>query len=99
MKSRLSSRSIARTKAVSEPRWSPDGAWLAWLESIDGRSDLLVQAEVGSSPPVVLTAEHALGRVGAYRGGMWCWRSDDSLAVVTAEGSASAVQTTVTSGE
>ena len=87
MKSRLSSRSIARTKAVSEPRWSPDGAWLAWLESIDGRSDLLVQAEVGSSPPVVLTAEHALGRVGAYRGGMWCWRSDDSLAVVTAEGS------------
>ena len=41
----------------------------------------------GSGPPVVVTAEHALGRVGAYRGGMWCWRSDDSLAVVRADGS------------
>ena len=41
----------------------------------------------GSGPAVVVTAEHALGRVGAYRGGMWCWRTDDSLAVVTAEGS------------
>lgn len=41
----------------------------------------------GSVPALVVTAEHALGRVGAYRGGMWCWRDDRSLAVVTAEGS------------
>ncbi|MEO6469826.1 MAG: S9 family peptidase [Acidimicrobiia bacterium] len=87
MKSRLSSRALARTKAVAEPRWSPDGAWLGWLESIDGRSDLLVMAADGSVPAVVVTAEHALGRVGAYRGGMWCWRNDDSMAVVTADGS------------
>ena len=91
MESRLSSRAIARTKAVSEPRWSPDGVWLGWLESIDGRSDLLVMAADGSGPPVVVTAEHALGRVGAYRGGMWCWRSDDSLAVVRADGSVAVI--------
>lgn len=46
----------------------------------------------GSGPPVVVTAEHALGRVGAYRGGMWCWRSDDSLAVVTADGSLAIIE-------
>ena len=40
----------------------------------------------GSGPPVVVTAEHALARVGAYRGGMWCWVDDARLAVVTAEG-------------
>ncbi|MEP6625347.1 MAG: alpha/beta fold hydrolase [Acidimicrobiia bacterium] len=86
MESRLSSRAIARTRAVAEPRWSPDGRWLGWLESIDGRSDLLVLPADGSGPPVVVTAEHALGRVGAYRGGVWCWVGSDRLAVVTAEG-------------
>lgn len=86
MESRLSSRAIARTKAVAEPRWSPAGTWLGWLESIDGRSDLVVMAGDGSGPPVVVTAEHALGRVGAYRGGAWCWVDDARLAVATAEG-------------
>ena len=87
MESRLSSRAIARTKAVAEPRWSPDGASLGWLESIDGRSDLVVMPADGSGPAVVVTAEHALGRVGAYRGGAWCWVDDSRLAVVTAAGS------------
>ncbi len=86
MESRLSSRAIARTKAVAEPRWSPAGRWLGWLESIDGRSDLLVMPADRSGPPVVVTAEHALGRVGAYRGGAWCWAGPDQLAVVTAAG-------------
>ena len=35
---------------------------------------------------MVVTAEHALGRVGAYRGGVWCWVDDARMAVVTAEG-------------
>ncbi len=64
---------------------------MAWLESADGRSDLLVAPADGSGPAVVVTAAHALGRVGAYRGGMWCWRSDDSLAVVTADGALAVV--------
>ena len=87
MESRLSSRAIARTKAVAEPRWSPNGAFLGWLESIDGRSDLVVMPGDGSGPAVVVSAEHALGRVGAYRGGAWCWIDDSRLAVVTAPGS------------
>ncbi len=45
----------------------------------------------GSGAAVVITADHELGRVGAYRGGMWCWRDDDSLAVVTADGSVAIV--------
>ena len=91
MESRLSSRAIARTQAVAEPRWSPDGVWLGWLESIDGRSDLVVMPADGSGPPVVVTAEHALGRVGAYRGGAWCWVDGSRLAVVTAEGSVAVI--------
>ncbi|MBK5288235.1 MAG: S9 family peptidase [Acidimicrobiia bacterium] len=77
---------MARTKVVAEPRWSPGGTWLGWLESIDGRSDLVVAPTDGSGPPVVVTAEHELGRVGAYRGGAWCWLDDDHLGVVTAAG-------------
>ena len=46
----------------------------------------------GSGPAVVVTADHELGRVGAYRGGMWCWRDDDSLAVVTADGSVAIIK-------
>ncbi len=91
MESRLSSRAIARTRAVAEPRWSPDGARLGWLESIDGRSDLVVMPTDGTGPPVVVTAEHALGRVGAYRGGAWCWVDSSRLAVVTAEGSVAVI--------
>src|SRR5947207_10740290 len=91
MESRLSSRAIARTKTVAEPRWSPGGTWLGWLESIDGRSDLVVMPADGTGPAVVVTAEHELGRVGAYRGGAWCWSDDDRVAVVTAEGSLAVV--------
>jgi Dipeptidyl aminopeptidases/acylaminoacyl-peptidases len=61
------------------------------LESIDGHSDLVVMPGDGSGPAVVVTAEHALGRVGAYRGGAWCWIDDSRLAVVTAEGSIATV--------
>ena len=45
----------------------------------------------GSGPAVVVTAAHALGRVGAYRGGAWCFLDDDRLAVVTAHGAVAIV--------
>lgn len=91
MESRLSSRAVARTRVVAEPRWSPAGAWLGWLESIDGRSDLVIAPAAGSGPPLVVTAEHELGRIGAYRGGAWCWIDDDQVAVVTAAGALAVV--------
>lgn len=82
---------MARTRVVAEPRWSSAGSWLGWLESIDGRSDLVIAPADGSGPPLVVTAEHELGRIGAYRGGGWCWIGDARVAVVTAAGALAVV--------
>src|SRR5437870_2644954 len=66
---------IARTRGVADPRWSPTGDRLAWLDSFDGRADLVVAPTDGSTPPIVVTA--AFGVAGG-----WCWAGDDELVVV-----------------
>ena len=33
---------VARSRSVADPRWSPAGTRLAWVDSFDGRSDLVV---------------------------------------------------------
>jgi predicted permease len=33
---------VARVRALAEPHWSPDGRWLAYLESFDGRGDVML---------------------------------------------------------
>ena len=70
---------IARTRGVADPRWSPTGDRLAWIDSFDGRADLVVAATDGSTPPTVVTAACALG-------GGWCWAGDDELVVVAGSG-------------
>ena len=37
---------VARVRALAEPRWSPDGRWLAYLESFDGRGDVMIVPDV-----------------------------------------------------
>jgi dipeptidyl aminopeptidase/acylaminoacyl peptidase len=64
---------------VSDPRWSPGGARLAWVESYDGRSDLVVAPADGGSPPLVVTAE-----CGAGEG--YAWASDEELVVAAGDG-------------
>ena len=70
---------IARSHGVADPRWSPSGNRLAWADSFDGRSDLVVAATDGSVPPTMVTADCALGAG-------WCWAGDDELVVVTGDG-------------
>lgn len=70
---------VARSGTVSDPRWSPSGAALAWVISHDGRADLVVAPADGAGPPVVVTAETGAG-------GGWCWASDDELVVAGADG-------------
>jgi len=70
---------VARTRALSDPRWSPSGARLAWLEAFDGRTDLVVAPTDGSGPPIVVT-----GATGAGSG--FAWASDDELVVPGADG-------------
>src|SRR5438067_1125764 len=65
---------IARSHGVADPRWSPSGNRLAWADSFDGRTDLVVAASDGSAPPTIVTAECALGAG-------WCWAGDDELVI------------------
>jgi len=82
----ISAAMIARSHGVGEPRWSPSGALLAWLDSWDGRTDVVVAAADGSAPPQTVTADFAVTPAGAYGGGGYCWVTDDSLAVAGADG-------------
>src|SRR4051794_16670730 len=70
---------IARSHGVGDPRWSPSGNRLAWADSFNGRSDLVVAASDGSAPPAIVTAECGLGPG-------WCWAGDDELVIVAGDG-------------
>jgi dipeptidyl aminopeptidase/acylaminoacyl peptidase len=75
---------IARSRSVADPRWSPTGTRLAWVDSFDGRSDLLVapasaEGLDGGRPPLLVTAETGLG-------GGYAWIDDDHLVVGAADG-------------
>ena len=82
----ISALAVARSRVVAEPRWSPDGARLGWLEASDGLTELRVALADGSGPPVTVTGALSLGGVGAYRGGMWCWVDAGRVAVATRDG-------------
>ena len=70
---------VARSGSVTDPRWSPSGARIAWIAAFDGRADLVVASADGSAPPVVVTADSAVG-------GGYAWASDDELVVAGANG-------------
>jgi dipeptidyl aminopeptidase/acylaminoacyl peptidase len=82
----ISARMIARSHGVGEPRWSPGGRSLAWLESWNGRTDVVVAPTAGDRPPRVVTADFAVTPAGAYGGGGFCWVTENELAVAGAEG-------------
>jgi Tol biopolymer transport system component len=82
----ISAAMVARSRVVAEPRWSPDGRRLAWIEAFAARADVVVAPADGSSPPVIVTADAPVAPVGAYGGGAFCWCGDERVAVVTADG-------------
>lgn len=83
----ISAAMVARSRVVAEPRWSPDGTRLGWVESFAGRADVVVAPFDASAPPTVVTAETGCASVGSYGGGAWCWAGTDDLAVAAADGS------------
>jgi len=77
---------VARSHAVGEPRISADGLRVGWIESFDGRCDLVIAPADGSSPPAVVTADVAVSGLGAYGGGSWCFGPAGSVLVASADG-------------
>jgi hypothetical protein len=70
---------VSRSRSVADPRWSPGGTRLAWVDSFDGRADLVVADPAGSGPPALVTASCGIG-------GGWCWAGDDAVVVGAADG-------------
>jgi dipeptidyl aminopeptidase/acylaminoacyl peptidase len=75
---RITGAMLARSKTVADPRWSPAGTHLAWVEQHDGRSDLVV-APASGAPAVVAGADHGVG-------GGFCWAGDEELVVAGGDG-------------
>src|SRR5690242_11139796 len=76
---RITPAMVARSHGLADPRWSPDGRRLGWVDSHDGRSDLVVAPIDTSTPPVVVTADTPLG-------GGWCWAGPDEVVVAAGDG-------------
>ena len=72
---------VARGRSLAEPRWSPDGRWLAYLESFDGRGDvMLVPADGG--PTTRLTADPGSQPTASYGGGILGWLDAETVVFV-----------------
>jgi dipeptidyl aminopeptidase/acylaminoacyl peptidase len=70
---------LSRSRSVADPRWSPSGERLAWIDAFDGRADVVVAPSDGMGAPVMVTAECGVG-------GGYCWASDDELVVAGGDG-------------
>ncbi|MGH9022522.1 MAG: S9 family peptidase, partial [Acidimicrobiia bacterium] len=81
----ISPAMVAAARGLAEPRLSPDGRRLAWVEMVRGGSDLVVVALDGG-PAMVVTADVPVTRSGAYGGGIFTWVGNDHLAYAGADG-------------
>lgn len=86
MEPRISAAMVARSRTLAEPRWSPSGRRIAWVDAFAARVDLVVAAVDRSLPPVVLTADVPATPVGNYGGGAFAWAHDDQLVYAGADG-------------
>ena len=72
--------------AVSEPRWSPEGTRLGWLEEVEGSTRFFF---LNMAADQLIGAPQSLGtrvrRTPATYGGTWAWRDDASVVVVASD--------------
>jgi hypothetical protein len=85
---------VAASPKVAEPRWSPDGSRLAWVEAPEGRAELRVApagpGSDGGLPPLVVASAPAVAVAGA-RGGTFAWAGSETLVYAGADGALWAV--------
>ncbi len=74
-----------RGRVLAEPRLSPDGHWVAFVATADGRGALVVVA-AGGGPEVVVTSDPPPPPTASYGGGTFDWTpSGDALVYVGAD--------------
>jgi dipeptidyl aminopeptidase/acylaminoacyl peptidase len=76
---RITPAMVARSHGLADPRWSPDDRRLGWVDSHDGRTDLVIVPADGLVPPVVVTADAPVG-------GGWCWAGPDEVVIAARDG-------------
>jgi dipeptidyl aminopeptidase/acylaminoacyl peptidase len=81
---------VARVRALAEPRWSPDGAWLAYLESFDGRGDVVI-TRLDGTPARGLTADPGAQPTASYGGGILAWLDAETVMFVAPDGQLHAI--------
>ncbi|MFN8523867.1 MAG: prolyl oligopeptidase family serine peptidase [Chloroflexota bacterium] len=81
----ISAAMVSRLRALAEPRWSPDGQWLAYLESFDGRGDIML-VPAGGGATRRLTSEPGAQRSASYGGGVYCWVNPKLIAFASPDG-------------
>src|SRR5690349_24272019 len=87
---RVTAGMVARVRALAEPRWSPDGSWLAYLESFDGRGDVLV-TRLDGTPVRRLTADPGAQPTASYGGGILNWLDPETVIFVAPDGQLHAI--------
>ena len=85
---------VARVRALAEPHWSPDGRWLAYLESFDGRGDIMLAPTDGSGPTRRLTADPGPQPTASYGGGILNWLDSETVIFVAPTGQLHALPVT-----
>lgn len=76
---------VARVRSLAEPHWSPDGTWLAYLESFDGRGDVMLTRANGE-PARRLTTDPGAQPTASYGGGILAWLDAETVIFVAPDG-------------
>jgi len=73
-------------RAVSEPRWSPGGTRLGWLEEVEGSTRFFF---LNLAPDLLIGPPQSVGvrvrRAPPTYGGTWAWRDDASVVIVATD--------------
>lgn len=87
---RVTAGMVARVRALAEPHWSPHSRWLAYLESFDGRGDVIIVPADGG-PSRRLTADPGAQPTASYGGGILNWLDAETVIFVAPDGQLHAI--------